>query len=187
MASPNHSRRSSIALVLDVARADLSRFDPLFGALGAAAITFVTLRTLQATEAGWLVAFTDLDNATRSGTRDPRVPRTPVAIQARLRDLAIDPDACFLARHAERSLVGYTMLDTAHSVDGKLLQSWTGVQPEYRRRGIGTALKVLTVHYARQHGYSEIVTAPAADNVASIALSRRVGFHLPAGLWRARG
>jgi GNAT superfamily N-acetyltransferase len=98
----------------------------------------------------------------------------------RLSELALEPDACFVAREDER-WIGYTVLDTAHSSSVRLHQSWTGVLPAYRRRGIGTALKLLTVGYARQNGYTLITTALRTSNVASQVMNRRLGFCPPTG------
>lgn len=167
-------------LELHVASADVERFGPLLERLQAAGITFTQLRELQHDDALWLERFTALDNETRSATGDPQVPRSVAAMRARLADLILDPDACFVARHGQH-WVAYTVLDTAHSSADRLRQSWTGVLPAYRRRGIATALKVLTVQYARQHGYGTIATATRAGNIASQAMSRRIGFRAPAG------
>ena len=167
-------------LELHVADADVSAFAPLFERLMAAGITFATLGELQAAAPRWLERFTVLDNETRSASVDPQVPRTVETMTARLAELELDPEACFVAREGER-WIGYTVLDTAHSSAERLRQSWTGVVSSYRRRGIGTALKILTVGYARDHGYALIETTTRADNVASQGLSRRVGFRPPAG------
>ena len=101
-------------------------------------------------------------------------------MRSRLAQLALDPAACFVARDGAR-WIGYTVLDTAHSAAMRLRQGWTGVLPAYQKRGIGTALKVLGVRYARQNRYAFIDTALRTSNVASQALSRRVGFRPPAG------
>jgi RimJ/RimL family protein N-acetyltransferase len=58
-----------------------------------------------------------------------------------------------------------------------LRQSWTGVHPDFRRQGIGTALKMLGIRYAREKGYHSIITAPRNTNAASIGMSLKVGFH----------
>jgi mycothiol synthase len=167
-------------LELHVADADVDAFASLFERLTAAGITFATLRELQTADPRWLERFVFLDNETRSATGHPEVPRTVAAMRARLAELELDSEACFVAREGEL-WIGYTVLDTAHSCAARLHQSWTGVLPAHRRRGIGTALKILTVDYARRHGYALIDTATRAHNVASQAMSRRVGFRPPAG------
>jgi mycothiol synthase len=167
-------------LELHVADVGLDAFASLFQRLTVAGITFTTLRERQTADPRWLEQFTFLDNQTRSTSGDPEVPRSVAAMTARLTDLALDPAACFVAREGER-WIGYTVLDPAHSSATRLHQSWTGVLPAYRHRGIGTALKILGVGYARQNGYAFIVTAMRTSNVASQAMSRRVGFRPPAG------
>jgi ribosomal protein S18 acetylase RimI-like enzyme len=167
-------------LELYVADVDLDAFASLFRRLTAAGITFTTLRDRQTADPLWLEQFTFLDNETRSTSGNPEVPRSVVAMKVRLNELALDPDACFVAQDGEH-WIGYTVLDTAHSSITRLRQSWTGVLASYRQRGIGTALKILGVGYARQNGYAFIDTALRASNVPSQALSRRVGFRPRAG------
>ena len=167
-------------LELHVADADVDAFAWLFERLATAGITFATLRELQTADPCWLERFVFLDNETRSATGHPDVPRSVAAMRARLAELELDPEACFVAREGDL-WIGYTVLDTAHSCAARLRQSWTGVLATHRRRGIGTALKILTVGYARRHGYALIYTATRANNVASQAMSLRVGFRPPAG------
>ena len=167
-------------LELQVADVDLDAFASLFQRLTAVGITFTTLHERQTTDPQWLERFTFLDNQSRSTSGNPEVPRSVAAMRSRLAQLALDPAACFVARDGER-WIGYTVLDTTHSSTMRLQQSWTGVLPAYQQRGIGTALKVLGVGYARQNGYAFIDTALRTSNVASQALSRRVGFRPPAG------
>jgi RimJ/RimL family protein N-acetyltransferase len=165
------SQSDAMSLELRVDTVDPATFAPLLEALGAAGVSFTTLRDLQSTESAWCEKFTELDNA----TRDLPVPRSVEAIRERLAELALDADACFVAR-ARGEWIGYTLLDTAHSDAERLHQSWTGVIPAYRRRGIATALKVLTIRYAKEHRYKVIVTTPRADNMASQGMNRRLGF-----------
>ena len=165
-------------LELHVADVELDAFASLFQRLTAAGITFTTLQERQTADPLWLEQFTLLDNQTRSTSGNPEVPRSVAAMRDRLRELALDPAACFVAREGE-SWIGYTVLDTAHSSTTRLRQSWTGVLPAYRQRGIGAALKIVGVAFARQHGYASIDTSMRTSNVASQALSRRVGFRPP--------
>ena len=167
-------------LELNVADVDLDAFRSLFQRLTAAGITFTTLGDRQTVDSRWLEQFTFLDNQTRSASGNPEVPRSVAAMRSRITKLALDPAACFVARDVER-WIGYTVLDTTHSSPMRLHQGWTGVLPAYQRRGIGTALKVLGVGYARQNGYAFIETTLRTSNVASQALSRRVGFRPPGG------
>lgn len=164
-----------VVLELEVGDVDAGQFAPLFQRLDANGVAFTTLAALQPRCADWLERFTELDNETRSETGDSAVPRTPEVMRHRLASFELDPEACFLALNGER-WIGYTLLDPKLSHDGRLEQGWTGVRKEYRQRGIGTALKLLGVEYARAHGYRAIVTAPRRGNVASFTMSTHIGF-----------
>jgi GNAT superfamily N-acetyltransferase len=167
-----------VLLELMVHDVDLDRFAGLFERLKAEGVTFTTLAVAQGRHPDWLERFTALDNATRSETGDPAIPRSPQEMQRRLASFELDPAACFLACAGDE-WVGYTLLDPKLSRGRQLEQGWTGVRTEHRRRGIGTALKVLGIQYARAHGYSAIVTAPRRRNVASFGMSTHLGFHPP--------
>ena len=52
----------------------------------------------------------------------------------------------------------------------------TGVLREYRRRGIATALKVLSLEFARSLGQPVIYTVHAAANLPMITMNRRLGY-----------
>ena len=164
-----------VVLELAVRDVDVDEFASLFQGLEADGVTFTTLAAAQARCVDWLERFTELDNETRSETGDPAVPRTPEVMRHRLASFELEPEACFLAVDGEH-WVGYTLLDPKLSRDGRLEQGWTGVRQEYRRRGIGTALKLLGIEYARAHGYIELVTMPRRQNVASFTMSTRLGF-----------
>jgi RimJ/RimL family protein N-acetyltransferase len=168
-----------VLLELAVGDTDLAQFEPLFTRLEAEGLTFITLARAQERYPDCLERFTALDNATRTETGDPAVPRSPKEMRIRLASFELDPAACFLALQAEE-WVGYTLLDPRLSRGGRLEQGWTGVRAEHRRRGIATALKVLGIRYAFAHGFSTIVTAPRRRNLASFRMSTRVGFRPPA-------
>ena len=179
MTEATSSPSASTRLELRVADADLDAFASLFERLTTSGITFTTLSERRQTDSRWLEHFTRLDNETRDAWPDPNVPRTVEAMERRLSELAMDFDACFIALEREH-WVGYSCFDTANSSAERLRQSWTGVVPSHRRRGIATALKVLGVGYARQHGYALIETTSRADNVVSQAMNLRVGFRASA-------
>ena len=179
MTEATSSPSASTRLELRVADADLDVFESLFERLTTSGITFTTLSERRQTDSRWLEHFTRLDNETRNAWPDPNVPRTVEAMERRLSDLDLNFDACFIALEREH-WVGYSCFDTANSSADRLRQSWTGVVPSHRRRGIATALKVLGVRYARQHGYAFIETASRADNVVSQAMNLRVGFRASA-------
>jgi GNAT superfamily N-acetyltransferase len=84
-------------------------------------------------------------------------------------------EAVFIARHVDL-YVGYTYLVQDEQHIDRLRQCMTGVRPEWRRRGIATALKARGLEYARQNGYRFILTSNHAGNTAILALNAKLGF-----------
>jgi RimJ/RimL family protein N-acetyltransferase len=93
----------------------------------------------------------------------------------RLERLGVVPEAVILAKNGHH-YVGYACLDPRSSGAVSLRQSWTGVRPSHRGRGIGTALKALGIEYAQAHGYQRIETEARVTNVASMRMSLKVGY-----------
>jgi GNAT superfamily N-acetyltransferase len=85
------------------------------------------------------------------------------------------PHAVFIARCGDL-YVGYTYLVRDEQQPDRLRQCMTGVRPEWRRRGIATALKARGLEYARQNGYRFILTSNHAANTAILALNAKLGF-----------
>ena len=87
----------------------------------------------------------------------------------------IMPDGYFIARHNGR----YIGESFAHPLDGEsstLAQRVTGVLSEYRGQGVAMALKLMTIVFARQRGYTRIHTAIESNNEPMLAVSRKLGF-----------
>jgi GNAT superfamily N-acetyltransferase len=61
---------------------------------------------------------------------------------------------------------------------GVLHVGFTGVDSEYRGRGIALALKLLTVDFAQQHGFKEIRTENDATNAPMLHINLDLGFKL---------
>ena len=57
-----------------------------------------------------------------------------------------------------------------------MINAFTGVIPEYRGRGIATALKVKTILHAREVGVSEILTQNDSENEPMLAINRKLGY-----------
>ena len=159
-------------LTLVLADVDVTAFEPQLREMAARGIAFATLAEEQQREPEWLARFCELENETRRGID---APRSVEQMRERLAFLKVVPEALFLAKLGDR-YVGYTCLNVAESDADCLIQGWTGVRPEYQRQGIGTALKMLGITYAKQHGYRAIVTTPRVTNTASIRMSLKVGF-----------
>jgi GNAT superfamily N-acetyltransferase len=52
----------------------------------------------------------------------------------------------------------------------------TGVDRDYRGRKIALALKLLTIHYAREHGAKVVTTNNDARNAPMLAINRKLGY-----------
>jgi GNAT superfamily N-acetyltransferase len=82
-------------------------------------------------------------------------------------------DGFFVAREGEH-IVGLSYL--VRRPDGTAEVGDTGVQRDYRRRGIARALKMMVTRYATEHGIERVHTDNRADNTAMLAINRELGF-----------
>jgi GNAT superfamily N-acetyltransferase len=85
------------------------------------------------------------------------------------------PDGHFLALDGER-IVGLSRLSRDLSRSDLLNQGFTTVHPTYRGRGIAMALKLRTVRYATERGFSEIRTGNDATNAPMLHINEALGF-----------
>lgn len=85
------------------------------------------------------------------------------------------PDAWFVAVD-NGEYVGMTNLWTSQANAKLLYVGLTGVTRSHRKRGIAMALKVLSVEYALQNGFSEIRTWNEINNQAMLGINNRLGF-----------
>jgi RNA polymerase sigma factor (sigma-70 family) len=87
------------------------------------------------------------------------------------------PDAYFIAKHGD-CYVGVSDVSLFDALPLGLTQGFTGVQRDYRRQGIATALKVKAIKYARRHGYKLIQSFNRPIQTAELALNQRLGFQV---------
>ncbi len=85
------------------------------------------------------------------------------------------PDAWFVAID-NGEYVGMTNLWTSQANAKLLYVGITGVTRSHRKRGIAMALKVRSVEYALQKGFSEIRTWNEINNQAMLGINSRLGF-----------
>lgn len=94
---------------------------------------------------------------------EPLVPESRERFRARLNRPGHDPHAYFVAMHGERC-IGLSTLGLALAEPHKLYVGLTGVRREYRRQGLCTAMKVRALQWAREAGYTQIVTDNEENN-----------------------
>jgi GNAT superfamily N-acetyltransferase len=82
-------------------------------------------------------------------------------------------DGFFVARDGER-VVGLSYL--VRRPDGNAEVGDTGVQRDYRRRGIARALKLMVTQYAQHHGIERVHTDNRTDNAGMLAINQELGF-----------
>ena len=85
------------------------------------------------------------------------------------------PDAWFVAVD-NGEYVGMTNLWSSQANAKLLYVGITGVTRSHRKRGIAMALKVRSVEYALQKGFSEIRTWNEINNQAMLGINNRLGF-----------
>lgn len=73
-------------------------------------------------------------------------------------------------------LVGLTEPQSVDDAPQEISQNLTGVHPDYRGRGIATALKSQALIWALEAGYTSIRTHSSQSNVSMIAINDRLGF-----------
>jgi len=85
------------------------------------------------------------------------------------------------------AVVGYATLEQVGDAPTRLEHGFTGVLPEYRRRGIATALGRAQIAWAAQHGYDELVTTTGVSNTPLRRQKAKLGYAEVAGPTLVRG
>ncbi len=86
------------------------------------------------------------------------------------------PHTGFFLAIVEGKYVGESFVFKAEAEPGVLYQSFTGVLPEHRGKGIAMALKLHVIQWAKDQGYSLIKTWNASVNAPILAINERLGF-----------
>lgn len=84
------------------------------------------------------------------------------------------PQGAHVALHEQEIVaVAHAWLDKDHD---RMVNAMTAVIPEYRGRGIATALKVNTIKYAKEAGVAEILTQNDSENAPMLAVNGKLGY-----------
>ena len=170
---------------LDTRTFDLSRFQPAAERPTKRGIAITTLAEERERGVDWLPRLYDLHAAI---TRDIPLPGHPHPAPglgwferyACGMPLSM-PDAYFIATDGER-YVGESCLHRLAGHPSELNQQTTGVLSEYRGYGIAVALKLRTIAYAQQHGYTRIWTGVESNNPSMLTINAKLGFVQGPGL-----
>lgn len=84
------------------------------------------------------------------------------------------PEAFFVAVKGEE-YIGLSHLQSMEK-GVSLYQYLTGVKPAYRRLGIGLAMKLRCINYARATGHATIKTENDAKNLPMLAMNHKLGY-----------
>jgi mycothiol synthase len=166
-----------VELHLNLSEADLAPFAGIPHRLTAQGVEFTTLRQEGHDERFW-TKLTDLQQAAVIGWPDPdpdgavMIP-TGDEVRRMFDSWQTTPDTFFLAM-ADGVFIGYTALGPDHCAPGAIGTGPTAVRPEYRGRGVATALKVLALTHARQQGWRAACTRSASP--AMIRVNEKLGF-----------
>lgn len=85
------------------------------------------------------------------------------------------PDAYFIAKRGD-DYVGVSDVSLYEAMPGGLTQGFTGVNREYRRKGLATALVLSEIRYARANGYQIIQSLNRPEQTAILSLQKKLGF-----------
>ena len=107
--------------------------------------------------------------------QQPFIPRSFESVVNWFQRPDVFADACFIAKRGDR-YVGFTDLNLMEPLPGGIFAGFTGVAREYRRQGIGTALKLRAFEYARDRGYKSIRTFNHPTQTAILSLNEKLGF-----------
>jgi GNAT superfamily N-acetyltransferase len=91
------------------------------------------------------------------------------------RDWLSWPEAMFLALDGDE-VVGCAGLEYDADRPERSEHAFTAVAPRWRRRGLASTLKRLTLHFAAEHGVREVYTWTQRDNADMRALNERLGY-----------
>lgn len=166
-----------VELHLNLSEADLTPLAWLPRGLMALGIQFTTLEREGENEQFWR-NLTNLQQAAVNGWPDPDPDgATTIPSEDDVRRMfdswRTTPNTFFLAK-ADGVFIGYTALGPDHHAPEAIGTGPTAVRPEYRGRGLATALKVLALTHAQQQGWQTAATRSASP--AMIHVNEKLGF-----------
>lgn len=101
--------------------------------------------------------------------------------------LELDDAAAAFVALVEGRVVGYATLQRLGDEPSRLEHGFTGVLPEYRRRGIATALGDAQIAWAAARGYEELFTTTGVTNTGLRRQKAKLGYEERPGPILVRG
>jgi GNAT superfamily N-acetyltransferase len=172
-----HSFKSSITL----ADFDASPFEKAIMGLEAQGIKFTTLAEIGDTEPNRRLYYDADCKAAADEPGEDSVATWEEYCEENFNSEDYRATGAFLAMDGELMIgVAHVWLDREHDRMGN---AFTGVIPEYRGRGIATALKVLTILHAKEVGVAEILTENDSENAPMLAVNGKLGYKRWTGVY----
>lgn len=171
---------------LDVGAFEAAPYDQLLEKVQVSGITIRPLNEIQQADPDWTRQIYELDEAAfkTMPTMAEITGRSFEDYVKRFDHPGFDPAAWFIAvdeaASANHRYIGMSTIGFDPDNPEMMNQGFTGVHPNYRRRGIATALKVHTIAFAKEQGGKFIETGNA-DRNPMVQLNLKLGFEpLPA-------
>jgi RimJ/RimL family protein N-acetyltransferase len=152
--------------------------EPLLPALGKASANGIIIKTMAElkSEPDHARKTYDLTTKTREDIPYPD-PISPLTFElfnrVYLQNPATNEAGSFIALHGDQ-YVGMTVI--LRLSEERLYVGYTAILREYRRKGIATALKILSIQHGRDQGYKLLGTTNDTLNVAILKLNDAIGF-----------
>ena len=163
---------------LRLAEFDAAAHAPYFEQIARAGIRILTLRQVKAEVSDWKRKLRDLRYELLLDVPSPDPPTKPSMADFEeqiLQDPALIEEGYFVALAQDGSFAGMSNLWRNDETGKNLDTGLTGVVRSYRRRKLGTTLKLHTVRYAQAAG-AETIRARNEEGSLMFALNRKLGF-----------
>lgn len=138
--------------------------------------SFVTFSELEGTDAGVRALYELLRELVADVPSS--VPRTPWNFEQflahRRNSPTLFPEVSVVVRQGE-TLIGVSELKRTNE-PRELMTSLTAVRRAHRGRGLARAAKLCSLEYARERGFTTVVTQNASSNEGMLAVNARLGF-----------
>ncbi len=167
---------------LDLLSFEFAPFAKYVDKATAAGIEIISLEELQTRDSDWMQKLYDLEMTIASGIRYAEA-FTPMGLEEFAKEFKqtnFRADAWFIALDGN-DYVGTCSIYTEEVLEDKLSQSFTGVLPSHRRRGIGTAIKLKSIAFAKAIG-AKVLETSNEENNPMYTLNIKLGFK-PAPAW----